>query len=818
MSQRCQLMLALFTLIPAMALAEDSASRDWPTFRGPLATGEARPGQAANWPSPATLEPRWKTSVGSGYSGVSVAGKVVVTGFAADGQDWLGAFDLDSGAALWKVAFEPTYIGHDGSHDGPIATPAISEGTVLGLSARGILVAVDVATGKERWRRNLGAEEGAQKPHYGHGSSPIVTGGLVIVAMPVEGKQSIVAVRLGDGSTAWSVGSDTINYQSPILAEIGGKTQVLALSDVRLWGLDAATGAELWSFEHGGDFGAAWAVPLPVGRNRVFLTAKQNEGQLLEVTRGADGAWAVASVWQSNVLGRSYAPPAYHDGVIYGYSGNYLSAMDAATGERLWRSRPPGDGFIAIADDRLVVLTKKGELHVAATSREGWKPIGATQLYDAAAWTPPSIAEGKIVTRSIGGLAVVDVRPGASAAVGLPTLPADSAFGAFLAKLAAMPAGDRAAAIDAYLTANASEGPIVEGDRMIFLYRGEGRDLGITGSMIGQRMELPMVQVEGTDLFWWATTLVPGARVEYQFVKDYEERVNDPRNPRVAPSARPNPPSWATMPGWKAPAWLGAAAAQSAGKVVRHELEVAAVEAPAEAPAAAAGEEPSAPAKRLVEVWLPPGYDEGEARYPVSYVHWGDEAVTVGKLPAALDHLVAAGAVEPQIVVFLHRVDQQTLREFVGDLGPAYLEAVASEIVPLIDSTYRTRPNRDSRASVGFGFSAAPALAVALDHRELFGRVVLQSAFMLTDAEKSLWDRLPAGETTEPKVAVELEWGTYDLRAEHEGWDARAVGRRLVEALEKAGHPVTTREVPDGHGWGSWAMRVDQVFGGLFGG
>lgn len=796
----------------------EPASRDWTTFRGPLATGEATPGQAALWPSPARLEPRWTTAVGSGYSGVSIAGNRVVTGFAADGQDWIGAFDLDAGGLLWKVRLEEVYTGHDGSHDGPIATPAIAGSKVVALSTRGVLVAVDLVSGEELWRRNLGGIEGAQKPHYGHGSSPIVVDGLVVVSLRVEGQHSVVALDLADGSEVWAIGDDSMNYQSPMLVELGGQRQVVALSDAHLWGLEPKTGAVLWSYEHHGDYQAAWAVPLPVGKHRLFLHAKRDEGELVQLTRNAETGWQATSVWITKAIARTYAPPAYHDGVIYGYSGSFLSAVDVATGARLWRSRPPGDGFLAIADDRLVVLTKQGTLHLAATSRDGWKEIGATQLFEGASWTPPSIAGGRIVARGIGDLAVVDVRPGASTQVGLPQLPADSQFAQLLAKLAGLPVGERGTMLDAYLAEHAADGPLVEGDRMIFLYRGEGTDLGITGSMIGQRAELPMVHIEGTNTFWWATTLPVDARVEYQFVQDYEVRVRDDRNPRLVPSAQPDPPNWAGMPGWQAPAWVGKEAPVDAGRLVRHELAV-----PAPAPATAAADESAAqaekseetPKARVVEVWLPPGYDtSGDQRYPVAYVHLGDEAVAVGKLPTVLDHAVAAGKVKAAIVVFVHRLDQTSREEFTGDLQQAYRKAFIEQIIPLVDSTYRTKAERNARANVGFGFAAHPALLTALEHRELFGRVALQSAFMLTEAETAL---LQASSAAGLPIAVDLEWGQFDLRAEHEGWDARATGQRLSEALRKGGNHVTVRTVSDGFGWGSWPLRADLVFGSLFG-
>jgi hypothetical protein len=48
-------------------------------------------------------------------------------------SDVIAAFDEQSGAELWRFAVEPTYRGHDGSHDGPMTTPLIHDGRVFGL-------------------------------------------------------------------------------------------------------------------------------------------------------------------------------------------------------------------------------------------------------------------------------------------------------------------------------------------------------------------------------------------------------------------------------------------------------------------------------------------------------------------------------------------------------------------------------------------------------------------------------------------------------------------------------------------------------------
>ena len=141
-------------------------------------------------------------------------------------------------------------------------------------------------------------------------------------------------------------------------------------------------------------------------------------------------------------------------------------------------------------------------------------------------------------------------------------------------------AADKSAAVDRFL-ASLPAGPLVEWpDRVAFLYRGKANDVGIAGDMIGDRREDPMSRVEGTDLFWYETTLPPDARVSYHFVRDFEERFPDPRNPWRVPApasgtigAFPEEQSSLAMPAWRPPDHLVEAAPERRGTIEEHVVE-----------------------------------------------------------------------------------------------------------------------------------------------------------------------------------------------------------------------------------------------------
>ncbi len=119
-------------------------------------------------------------------------------------------------------------------------------------------------------------------------------------------------------------------------------------------------------------------------------------------------------------------------------------------------------------------------------------------------------------------------------------------------------------------------------------------------------------------------------------------------------------------------------------------------------------------------IYLPPCYDRDiSQRYPVLYLIHGqsftdDQWVRLGAARAA-DKLIAGGA-PPFIIVM--PFDKYHYRQPATD---PFDEAVIQELIPYIDTTYRTRAERASRAVGGLSRGAGWALHFALTYPELFG-------------------------------------------------------------------------------------------------
>lgn len=772
------------------------ASDDWPAFRGPKYDGSAN---GANFsPEKGNLTVSWRAKAGSGYSGISVVGGKAVTAFTDGDQDVVVAFDSKSGKELWRQQLSAKYAGHDGSHDGPIATPAIDNGKVFALSAFGDLVALDLATGKQLWSLNI-TKAGGRSPFYGYTASPIGTNGVVVVQLGGEKGKSVAAFDQNTGKVKWTVGDDMVNYQSPILMAIGDQQRVIAISDKKMLVLDPADGKVLLDYDHGGDDAAGLIVPVPLDGGRLLLRNKNDSADLVRLTAAADGKISIEKVWTAGIFKNSYNPPVYHNGYLYGFNGRILTCVDATNGETKWKSRGVPDGFLLLVNGNLVVQTKVGNVHVGPASPEGWKETKQVQVFKDISWTPPIFADGAIFSRSHGEVARVDVSTSAARAALVPTpsmpLPDSSRFASFLKEIES--AADKKQKIDQFF-AQHKQGPVVEWpDRVIFVYRGPGEDIAFAGDIHSWEQEVPMNRVPGTDLFYHTARLEPDARVNYRYVRNFEENIADPLNPKTTPDRQGNPISWFAMPGYRESDHIQEPPAGKRGSFESHEIK----------------SKTNATGLAKVDVYLPAGYARSKDAYPVLYVMDGKRAREQGLFNHTMENL-AGNMLRPAILVFLTEI-KTTGEERISivEQSKQTSKYFAEEIVPFIDSRYRTLKDREHRAIAGNLGSAGDAFLIAFENIELFGGVAAQSMWPM-DVEEAVKPLI--SDPQEKPMRIYMDWGTYDARSKSGGWDLRSANRDFYAFLKEKGYLPAGGETHEGYGWGAWRNRNDRLLAALF--
>jgi len=130
-------------------------------------------------------------------------------------------------------------------------------------------------------------------------------------------------------------------------------------------------------------------------------------------------------------------------------------------------------------------------------------------------------------------------------------------------------------------------------------------------------------------------------------------------------------------------------------------------------------------------IYLPPGYDdpsEPDRRYPVVYWLHGWNASPEGGEPFvdALDQAIRAGCAPPVIAVIPNGLNDSWYCDSVDGSQPVE-SVIVKDLIPTIDSTWRTIPDRRGRALEGFSMGGWGAGHLAFKYPDLFSAVTMVS-------------------------------------------------------------------------------------------
>jgi enterochelin esterase-like enzyme len=222
---------------------------------------------------------------------------------------------------------------------------------------------------------------------------------------------------------------------------------------------------------------------------------------------------------------------------------------------------------------------------------------------------------------------------------------------------------------------------------------------------------------------------------------------------------------------------------------------------------------------RRAYVYTPPDYDaHPNKRYPVLYLQHGageDERgwSTQGRMNFIMDNLIAAGKARPMIVVMEKGYATKAgAKETPGQRpGPfagfsAFGDVVLKDLIPMIDSTYRTRAGREHRAMAGLSMGGMQTLQIGLTHPETFAYIGSFSGpiFGRFDVKTSYGGAFRNPEAFNRKI--HLLWmgvGTSEGPGFINGIKA------AHEALDRAGiHNVFVESDGTAHEWQTWRRAL----------
>ena len=301
---------------PAAAPADE-----WRQFRGtPRLTGNS------SSTLPPTLKVLWTYDVGDliDSSAAIVNGVVYVGGGNGD----LLALDLASGKLKWKYK----------------SSPVVADGAVLVGSYDGSLYAFEPKTGKLKWKAVTNGMVHA---------TPAVQDGLAFIA----GCDSILrAIRIADGKEAYRIDSGAYTGASPL---IDGTRAYFGTFNNEVLAFDLQRRKLLWRYadtERRFPFYSSAAL----GNGRIILGGRDKSIHAIDVKTGK-AAWTFAT------RARVDSSPAIVGGRVYiGSSDGRLYVLDAQSGKKLWEF-DAGSALTAspaVAGGRLVIGSQDGRIYV----------------------------------------------------------------------------------------------------------------------------------------------------------------------------------------------------------------------------------------------------------------------------------------------------------------------------------------------------------------------------------------------------------------------------------------------------------------------
>ena len=282
------------------------------------------------------------------------------------------ALDAETGELAWR---------HE-TGDVVRSTPTVSEGVVYAGSNDGHVYALSVETGDALW---LYFTE--MPVEY----MPLVSGGLVFVGAMSEFGYSVHAVNATSGEPGW-IAEVPYPYGAPFAVTVADGVLYAPGDSGELYAMDAATGELAWTF----DAGLGAELPPTVVEGVAYLTAV-NTAHALDAATGAE-LWSFGT---DRLPARNF-PALVADGTYYFSPDQYLYALDTVTGEPFWSFEADAmiDTAPVVGNGMVFVRSESGRFHAldVATGQLVW-----TWDTPDVAMASPAVVDGVLYAESDDG-------------------------------------------------------------------------------------------------------------------------------------------------------------------------------------------------------------------------------------------------------------------------------------------------------------------------------------------------------------------------------------------------------------------------------
>ena len=438
-------------------------AEDWPNFLGPTKDGiSTETGLIDSWSSegPKVI---WKKQIGTGYSAPAIRDERLVLFHRVENEEIVEAFNVKTAALIWRHSYPARYRDPFGYNNGPRCSPLLTEKHCFTFGAEGVLLCLDVKTGKPIWHRKTAEDFNIPEAFFGVGASPVLEDELLIVMVGGQPNSTMVAFNKNSGKTVWeSVGQKTwegvsaigwpgeprvrwngfeklASYSTPKLATIHGERLLFSLTRQGLVAMNPKDGSIKFSrwFRSRVNESVNAANPVVSG-SQVFCSSAYYGGGsfLLDVGMDCESFTEVWSTYERRKRERKLKPvleihwttPILHDGYLYAFSGRnepdaQFRCVELKTGkikwnrEEKWRAystKQPkvyGRGSALMADGKLFVLGEGGLLGLFEVNPDKPVELARYQVPELGypCWAAPILSDKRLYIRSEDYLVCFDV-------------------------------------------------------------------------------------------------------------------------------------------------------------------------------------------------------------------------------------------------------------------------------------------------------------------------------------------------------------------------------------------------------------------------
>jgi enterochelin esterase family protein len=234
-----------------------------------------------------------------------------------------------------------------------------------------------------------------------------------------------------------------------------------------------------------------------------------------------------------------------------------------------------------------------------------------------------------------------------------------------------------------------------------------------------------------------------------------------------------------------------------------------------------------------MHVYTPPGYEEGDAEYPVLYLlHGGGDEdsgwSTIGRAGFILDNLIAEGKAEPMLVVMPNgslprpanlprftpgQPPSPELRAAMEAAQNRFTDELLEGVIPVVERTYRVKEGPEHRALAGLSMGGGQTLRVLTTHPEAFAYWAIWSAGLFggnaaewSERNEAFLSKADAVNSSSKLLAITV--GDQDFALEG--------SKSLAEALKARGIEHELEITGGGHTWLNWRRYLNELAPRLF--